>query len=342
MSDTIHLIYNSDANYMFPTTVSAVSAALQVTQTQRLVVHLLDCGASDEQVRDMEKMIQMVNPFVCSERHRIDVSDYQKLESWQGSFATYSRIFVPDILLDVDWAIYVDGDTLWLGDIGELWKLRDDSISILASVDPPTSMGTPNPQFEWYRERGLPIDEKQYFCAGLMLMNLRKMRSEGMTGQCRAFLEKYPAPYIVDQTVLNYVLYGKTRLLPRQWGVFSVWHKGIDLSCPACVHYAQDVPWARVKINRLLSDIVMLWFYFCSDVLGLNELQKSVPLFGRFWRRAVFIFLKHNQWLLFHPYVKSRLRNTHGIPKTAIRNLRVRWQDELHEKRRYVRSGKMT
>ena len=324
--NVIHLIYGSDANYMFPTAVSAASAAFQISQEWGLIVHLFDFGASDAQCAEMADMLRVVNSASRFERHKIDVSEYRMFGAWRGSLATYSRMFVPEILSDVDWAIYVDGDTLWLGDIGELWQLRNASVSILASVDPPTPSGKPSAEFDWFRERKLEIDEKTYFCAGLILMNLVKMRRECMTARCRAFLTKYPIPRIVDQTVLNYVLQGDSQLLPPQWGVFSTWHEGVDLSRPACVHYVNDVPWSRKKINRLLSDVVMLWFHFCWDVLGRDVLRMDVPWLGRLWRRVAFVLLKNNQWVLFHPYIRARLRNTHGIPVMTMRCVREQWK----------------
>jgi len=239
------------------------------------------------------------------------------------------RELVPDLLPDLGWAIYVDGDTLWLGDIGELWDLRDESVAVLASIDPPTPMGVPRPDVAWYRDHGLVVDDTAYFCAGLILMNLRSMREINMVRQCKEFMSKYPSPRVVDQTALNYVLRGRSRLLPSEWGVFSMWHGTADLSTDCCVHFVTDVPWRRDKVNRLLSDVVLLWYEFCERVLGLTLLPQYVSPWGRVWRRWVFLYLKRSQWLLsIHPYIKSRLRNTHGLPSSTVRTIVGRWTDD--------------
>jgi len=323
----IHLIYGTDSNYVFPTAVSAASAAFYAAQKDRLVVHLFDFGVGDEQYDELLEIVKKGSPEVNVERHIIDSKEYMSFGAWRGSVATYSRMFVPDILPDVDWAIYVDGDTLWLGDIGELWSLRDETVSILASIDPPMPMGCSNQQFDWYRERGLVVDENKYFCAGLILMNLRKMREDRVSERCRVFLSEHPNPFIVDQTVLNYVLQGEAKLLPPQWGVFSAWHRDVDLTAPALVHYARDLPWVRLKPNALLSDIVMLWYDFCREILGRDELIRCVPWPDRMWRRLVFQILKKNQWvLLFHPYLKAKLRNTHGVSAASLEKIKTDWK----------------
>lgn len=63
------------------------------------------------------------------------------------------------------------------------------------------------------------------------------------------------------------------------------------------------------------SDVVLLWYEFGERVLGLDLRRKYLSWMIWCWRRAVFFALKHAQWLVcVHPYVKSRLRNTHGLP----------------------------
>lgn len=324
MNDDIHLIYGSDDNYWFPTAISAASAAFGVSRG--IVIHLFDLGVSDDHYAEYERLINKANDKVRCERHVLDRELFDGFGSWKGSIATYSRMMVAELLPDVDWSIYVDGDTLWLGDIAELWKLRDDTKLILASCDPPTPLGTPSPEFKWYADRGLEIDPTGYLCMGLMLANLKLMREERVAEKCRDFMKEYPCPRVVDQTVLNYVCRGKVAPLPKEWGVFSAWHGTADLSGSACVHYVNDVPWRRDKVNRLISDVVLLWYEFGKRVIGSDLRKKYISPYSWFWRRCVFLVLKYNQWILrLHPYLKSRLRNTHGIDKRSMGMLLSRY-----------------
>jgi lipopolysaccharide biosynthesis glycosyltransferase len=325
-SDTVHLIYGSDDNYVFPTMISAASAAVGIRGSLDLVVHLFDLGVSNANYTAFEALLRRVNSHVVCVRHVLDKKLFNGFGAWRGSIATYARMLVPDLLPELDWAIYVDGDTLWLGDIGELWDLRDESVAVLASIDPPTPMGVSRPDVEWYRDHGLVVNDRDYFCAGLILMNICALREMNMVRQCQEFMAKYPSPRVVDQTALNYVLQGRAKLLPSEWGVFSAWHGTADLSKACCVHYVDDLPWRRDKVNRLLSDVVLLWYYFCDDVLKMDLLQKHVSLAGRVWRRTLFLVLKRNQWMLYSAYVRSRLRNTHGISCATLRDIRARWK----------------
>lgn len=318
MSETMHLVYGTDDNYWFPTAVSAASAAFG-TKCE-LAIHLFDLGVSDAHYDEHVAMIRKANPAAKCVRHVLDKKIFEGFGAWRGSLATYSRMLIAEILPDLDWAIYVDGDTLWLGDVAKLWALRDESKLIQASIDPPTTMETVNTEFAWYAERGLEVDPAGYLCMGLMLANLKKMREERIAEKCQSFMQKYPCPHIVDQTVLNYVCQGRTAPLPPEWGVFSVWHGRVRLMGPCCIHYCQDLPWKRHKINRLISDIILPWYVFCERILGLNLRRRYLSPFSWGWRRFVFVLLKYNQWVLrIHPYIRSRLRNTHGLTREEWR-----------------------
>ena len=324
MTDQVELIYGSDDNYWLPTAVSAASAAFGCSIP--IAIHIFDAGISDAHYYELKGIIHRARLDATCRRHIIDKSMFAGFGEWRGSVITYSRMFIQEILPEIDWAIYVDGDTLWLGDIADLWKLRNYSALIMASIDPPTPMGTPSPEFRWYAERGLKIDSKEYLCMGLMLANLKKMRDERIADKCRAFMREYPCPRVVDQTVLNYVCKGSTESLPPQWGVFSVWHGTADLSRSSCIHYVNDVPWNRHKLNRLISDVVLLWYEFSEKVLVQNFRWKYNSRLSWFWRRCAFLFLKHNQWLLsLHPYLKSRIRNTHGVRERELAEIRSAW-----------------
>ncbi len=321
----IHLVYGSDDNYWFPTAISAASAALGCSQ--ELVIHLFDAGVSDAHYDEYEALIQKANPRVICERHVLDAKMFKGFGAWRGSFVTYSRMFIQDILPNLDWAIYVDGDTLWLGDIAKLWALRDETKLIQASVDPPMPDGGKHPDEDWYVQNGIDLLREGYLCMGLMLANLRGLREAGISAQVRDFMAKYPKPKIVDQTVLNYVCCGRIAPLPKEWGVFSAWHGTADLTREACVHYVDDLPWRRNKINRLVSDIVLVWYEFIERVLGLSLRPRYLSQWNWMARRIVFLCAKHLQFLVkMNSYVASRLRNTHGLTRAEWRVIRGRFK----------------
>jgi lipopolysaccharide biosynthesis glycosyltransferase len=153
----------------------------------------------------------------------------------------YARIGMPSLLADVDRVIYLDSDTLVLGDLSQLWDMdcnnstamvcRDRKILRLSEDSPwPLDPG----------EAGLP-----YFNSGVMLVNLEMWRTEDIQRQCLDLIAKPAGPYRWwDQTILNHVLRGKVEFLPGEWN----WQSGeIPASSdpsPRVLHYTTGLkPW---------------------------------------------------------------------------------------------------
>lgn len=261
--ESIHLVYALDEYYAFPTMVSATSAAYLTTE--KLIIHLIDLGLTDEQFDWMQTCIHRINPETSVVRHRLPRDFFSAFRKWKGSTATYARILTCTILHDIDWAIFFDGDTLWTRDLKNLWALKDESLLLLGSVD-----NRPQGEIEWFEQNNLQVE--QYFCAGLMLMNLKLMRKMNIAEKCMQFIESHNDVPTVDQTALNVICSGKIRLLPIEWGVFSM-GGGLNLiedpSDIGSIHYVADLPWKRPRRISLITDVVNCWWFFVRRILKM-------------------------------------------------------------------------
>lgn len=250
----------------------------------------------------------------------IDRKRLERLGNWHGSAIPYSRLFLDELFPELDWVISCDADVMFRGDLAELWRRRDESVAILASKDCPLP---PHPYTEehidWYRARGLVLaDPNSYFCDGLCLCNLKKWRQINVKERFSALLERFvdwPSP---DQMIINLVLQNDKKLLSRQWGCFSGDENAdIDWSKSGAVHFVEDPPWNRYKITHLASDLVEEWWSVSREA-GISVSREGYHgccnWFDWVWRRAVFLFLKYNQWILklnFKLWV--HFRSTRGV-----------------------------
>ena len=324
MAEAVHIIYCSDAGYMLPTLVSAASAVAHA-KDHPIVIHLIETGVADCAWEDFVSRLKSVRADTKVVRHLWRDARFDKCPAWHGSRIIYARLVTQDILSDEDWAISVDGDTLWLGDPWEMLSLRDETKLYQISVDPPDPDCQVNPVFEWFSQRGLRMDPSQYLCVGAMIMNLKKLRDDGFTERALDFLEKYPDPKYPEQMVMCYLAQGHMSPLPTQWGVYSFYHNAVDVLRPCLVHYVQDGPWQRWKIVNLMSDIVLVWHDFARTVLGIDS-STRIPLFSRIWRRSMFLILKTNQWLLgLNRRLAGYLRNTRGLSMEEMKTLHDRF-----------------
>lgn len=228
------------------------------------------------------------------------VERFDGVARYHSSHATYVKFLLPELFPNLDWALYVDADTLGMGDVGEVFEEVDETKLIVGSRDIKGFNLGVDVEGPWLEERGLKFGSVA-ICAGVMLMNLKAMREERIAEKCFEFLKEYGAAPLADQTVLNYVCRGRIGELSPRWGVFSMCPEGVDFTKSAIVHFPADVPWERKKLNKLNHDFVALWYKAQGKRCG-----------G--WRRWAFLIIKHNPWLIrWSNYLRNHVRPITGI-----------------------------
>ena len=302
----IDIVYIGDANYAPAIQVSAGSALRRAANPGDICVHVV---TDDPAFPDIGFDVR---------RWRGDGR-----EPWHGTELVWSRLDFPSLFPECDWVVSCDADTLWLADPASLWGLRDDSLFLQASRDASAPDGTTLGNPAWWREHGMDMPPDKRYCCGLMLMNLRLMRSSRFNDLCASFLREHPAPPLREQSVLSFAARDASAPLPPEWGVFSFWHTTV--ARPKLVHYVTDFPWRRDKPNRLMGDIVMLWWRECES-LGLAGLFPGVRgCRGRLdylWRRAAAIALKPLAPAIgLSIRLKAHFRNAAGLQRRLMREL---------------------
>ncbi len=240
-----------------------------------------------------------------------------KGEAWHGTELVWSRIDFAELFPECDWVVSCDGDTLWRTDPADLWALRDERLLLQASRDVTAADGGTFEHYSWWERNGLYMPVEKCYCCGLMLLNLKRMRDECFSGTCRQFIADHPNPPMREQTVLSYVARDASAALPPEWGVFSFWHT--DVEYPKLVHYVQDLPWKRDKVNRLMSDIVLEWWREC-DRIGLTDrfigYRGCRSALDYFWRRIVYVLMKPFASMIDRiSWLRPHFRNARGLRK---------------------------
>lgn len=130
----------------------------------------------------------------------------KNLERWPIS--AYYRLFLPDLLPNINRIIYVDYDCIILDDLDEMYGLNITNYNLKAIIDP-------NPG--WNKHI---FFNKKYVCTGVLLMNLKRMRKTNMTGKYLQFLLNNASIInIADQTVINNVNWEFNGFLPMKYGI---------------------------------------------------------------------------------------------------------------------------
>ena len=125
------------------------------------------------------------------------------------SQATYYRILSP-VMFDIDRIIYLDGDTLTLKDLQEMYNIELNDNYVLGILD-----------FFTYGIDYLGIKSEKYINAGVIILNLRKIREDNKIFDLINVINKKMELRTQDQTLINYIFYPKIGILPSKYTIFN-------------------------------------------------------------------------------------------------------------------------
>lgn len=271
----IHIALASDNNYFEGLLTTAWSIACHCSRAKAIVFHILDGGISNE---NWTFLSERISEFGCRiDRLTVDQDErFNGFKSHHGGRMTYARLLLPELLPNVNQVIYSDVDILWLADVSELWgSLHQDAVLhyVKDTVFPRTEAET-----KWLNKNNLAIQDR--FCAGMIVMNLKKFRDEDLHSKMMEMLLKHHG-HIPDndETVLNVFMYGRkdTVQLQRRWQCIS---RGIDDfdNRGFVLHFADDAPWRSLHtIHHMLTDQILLWHKYharAADTSTWNSLRQ--------------------------------------------------------------------
>ena len=205
------LVYASDKNYAALTAISAVSALRHnpgarivllgynlETEAQDVVRSRVEAAGGTFLYRDVSPVLESIKAKGCN---------------GYTSYATYARIFIPEVINDEKRVIYLDGDTLVNGSLQELMELDLNGNPFAIGVDcVPRS---------YKRVINHPID-LPYYNAGVMVIDIDEWRKHRCTER---FLDELANPRgpnpLGDQDVIVRCFPYEAMPLAPKWNFLS-------------------------------------------------------------------------------------------------------------------------
>ena len=236
---TIPIFYAADENYLPYLSTSIHSLADKASEEYNYEIYVLNAGMRRENAQplfvyerenlhihlvDVSKKMQEVN-------HALQLRDY-----YTG--ATYYRIFIAELFPEYEKALYLDSDTILLGDVSELFnaELGDNLVGAIAD-----GAVAAVEEFRLYTKGVLGIDASEYFNAGELLINLNAFREQRFYENFCSLLKAYKFSVAQDQDYLNVLCKGKVCFLGGEWNRMPI--TGAE-SQPKLIHYNLTLkPW---------------------------------------------------------------------------------------------------
>lgn len=216
---------------------------------------------------------QVANPFdrALTEKH--------------SCLTTSLRLAIGDLLPGLSRVIYLDIDILVRAELSALFDadLRGKTLGAVPDAlakharenhlvigNSELSLQIP---FDVYCERVLALEDKPYFNAGVLVIDLDQWRSNNIKEQCIAFYEKNPLLLFTDQDALNHICKNEVCYIDKEWN-YSPWLQNLASLSPQdmkekIIHFAgPDKPWS-VKLDRDPDRFdAEYWAFACSTPFG--------------------------------------------------------------------------
>lgn len=262
----IPVFYACDDAFVKFTIVSLTSLLENASKDCFYDVHVLITDVSDE-MRAKTKALECENvkisfndtsAYLNLMKSKLPLRDYY-------SKTTYYRFFIAEMFPAYDKAIYIDSDTIVLGDISELYDhdLGDNLVGAcheqaMVQVD---GYGT-------YVEKVVGVDRNNFFNAGIMLINCDQFRKSHVLEKFIDLLQIYNFVVTQDEDYLNVICKDRVLWLDQRWNTemfgeipypveeFKIIHY-IMVSKPW--HYTDcrhgDIFWKYARMTSVYDDI---------------------------------------------------------------------------------------
>lgn len=259
----IPIVLAADENYMAPTFITMYSALSNRKSQNNYDFYVLCpdhvCKEAVEVIRSLELIFSNLSIFFIYMGNRF--SDL-KMKIGHVTSPTFYRLCLPELLQE-NKCIYLDSDIIVKKDLSDLFAINLDGM-YLAGV---LSEGIHTDKV--YAENLCKLiglnDVNTYINAGVLLMDLQKLRNDGVINLWMKLIKKeFPAQ---DQDILNLTCYGKIKTIPLKYNAMTkcralncrseninaktyskeeIWEARTD---PTIIHYADKIkPWNNKNV----------------------------------------------------------------------------------------------
>lgn len=293
MRDKLHIVLSSNERYMPGATVALAGIALNAKPETDLHFHVFTEDVKPESFRFLETTLKRLHPKSVVEQHVCDESILAGLPNYAGSRMSWVRCFYSRILKDVDWALYIDCDVLYLALPEEHFSYADDSVYACAARD--MSPNAPAEDKEWAeRECNVELNTERYFNAGVMLFNFKKFREDGIPEKIAEFIKQHPKTNYADQTAMNVLFNGKDiKLIPEKFDWLQIYLDDAALARRPVIHYVSGIPWLP-KVSVVANGRFKLWHAFADKYVWQKKgesLRRLMPWNVLFLKRLEYVLL---------------------------------------------------
>ena len=208
--NNIHICVSLNNKYLYPMLVSIESVLMNCNKINTFIIYHVLCHP-DLTEDNLSILKSLMNKYSLNlEMIFYNMSNsFTNRDSERYSPATYYKMLTP-IFVENDRILYLDGDTLIFKDLYDMYQMDFNNNYVLGAYD--------------YYSDGvdyLGIKSKKYINAGVILLNLEKIRNDKMYELIDVINNRCITLKANDQTLINYVFYPNIGRLPSKYIIFN-------------------------------------------------------------------------------------------------------------------------
>ena len=233
--NTIPIFFTVDDKYVPFLAVALQSLIENSSEKNYYLIKILYTSITEENQEKIKKYekenvnIEFVdlNYYINKIKNKLYTRDYY-------SVTTYFRLFIPNLYPQYNKALYLDCDIVLLADVAELYNI-DMGDNLVAAA--PDDVIQKNEVFQEYVEKVVGVaDYRNYFNAGVLLMNLDELRKFDFQEKFLYSLEKIKFAVAQDQDYLNRLCKGRVKIISNVWDKMPI-SNDTDTNDLKLIHY---------------------------------------------------------------------------------------------------------
>jgi len=184
------IVFTIDENYLEPFIV-AVQSFVEYHDVGKYEIALVHSSISEKNIQKIKKYMQSHN---ISFRDIMIEDEFKHIKVYHHfNSVCFYRLLLPKLFKEYEKILYIDSDILFLNNIDELFQIELEN-NLLAAI----------PKHEYFSiPEYLKNKTKNYFAAGLLLINIQKYLDFKIYEKCLNFLENEEQHEMGDQDALN-------------------------------------------------------------------------------------------------------------------------------------------
>ena len=234
--NVIPIFFAIDDGYIPFLAVSLQSLIENSKKENFYLIKILYTNISEENQRKIQKFEQEnvsiefvdLNYYIEKIKDKLYTRDYY-------SKTTYFRLFIPNLYPQYTKALYLDSDIVVLEDVADLYNTNMENDLVAAAPD---DVIQTIKVFQEYAEKVVGVaNYRNYFNAGVLLMNLDELRKFNFQEKFLYSLDKIKFSVAQDQDYLNRLCKGRVKIVDPNWNRMPIAREKENQGDIKLIHY---------------------------------------------------------------------------------------------------------